>query len=228
MLTGFYLMATLPFVTDHASHFFCSWWSSDLNLFKDFEQRFPRTSILPGFTFFFYPCFHFALSLYLFLSHCIVCILINYLKSFFRTQRSINESINTSCVCNYGILFFLRQNFTSISSVGPHIAVRKVGQAQSPSFCRQGSWGTSMNKMVCRRGQTHSSICIEDHLNPSEEGDRNMKQPIRWPFSRDADGEGGKVGGHHWRGHKLGWPLASEIPPESISVLPCLLPPAFW
>lgn len=88
---------------------FCSWGSSDLNLFRDLEHGFPCSSIFPGFILFFYPCFPFALSLYLFLSHCIVCILVNYLKSFFGTQRSINKSINTSCVCKYGTLFLLKQ-----------------------------------------------------------------------------------------------------------------------
>lgn len=113
-------------ILPHGYCTFCNWWyfslfrsqqSSDLNLFRDFEHRFSCTSILLGFIFFFYPCFPFVLSLYLFLSHCIVYILVNYRKSFFRTQRRINKSINTSCVCKYGTLFFLRQIFTSISSV---------------------------------------------------------------------------------------------------------------
>lgn len=82
---------------------FCSWGSSDLNLFGDSKHRFLCPSILPGFILFFYPCFPFAVCL--FLSHCIVYISVNYLKSLFGTQRSINKSINTSCVCKCGTCF---------------------------------------------------------------------------------------------------------------------------
>lgn len=84
----FHLMANRIVVTDHTSHFVihqkaqfgtCSGiWGIDFHMLA-----FSLALFL-----FFYPCFTFVLSLYLFLSHYIVCILVNYLKSLFGIQRS--------------------------------------------------------------------------------------------------------------------------------------------
>lgn len=38
-----------------------------------------------------------------------MCILVNYLKSFFWNTQEHNKSISTSCVCKYGTLFFPEQ-----------------------------------------------------------------------------------------------------------------------
>lgn len=116
LLTCFYLMATVPFVTGYVSHSFVHeeaqiWTCSAILsitspvMFK--KNIFLKTSIFHGFILFFYPCFSFALSPIFIPPYCV-----HFGKLpqvVFGTHKSINKSINTSCVCKYGTLLFLKQ-----------------------------------------------------------------------------------------------------------------------
>lgn len=127
-----------------------------------------------------------------------MCILVNYLKSFFWNTQEHNKSISTSCVCKYGTLFFPEQ-FSHPLELWILTQLCKRSQADPITpFYEQGSWGISKHEVAYRRGQTHPSIYLEDYLWRRRQ-EHETNSPLDVFLLVDVDWQGGSQG---W-GHQL-------------------------